>query len=125
MTILTAIAERSLLAFGLLLLLLQLLAHEVGYRIGRRQNRNSHVRSETTAIVQGGILGLLAFVLALTLSFASSRFNERRQGTLVEANAIGTAWLRATAIGQPRGEEIARLLEQVHAGAVRFRPNRR
>ena len=112
MTILTAIAERSLLAFGLLLLLLQLLAHEVGYRIGRRQNRNSHVRSETTAIVQGGILGLLAFVLALTLSFASSRFNERRQGTLVEANAIGTAWLRAAAIGQPRGEEIARLLEQ-------------
>jgi hypothetical protein len=60
----------------------------------------------------GGILGLLAFVLALTLSFASSRFNERREGTLIEANAIGTAWLRAAAIGQPRGDEIARLLEQ-------------
>ena len=31
---------------------------------------------------------------------------------LAEANAIGTAWLRAKAIGQPRGDEIARLLEQ-------------
>ena len=58
------------------------------------------------------LLGLLAFVLALTLSFASERFNERRLGTLAETNAIGTAWLRATAIGQSRGDEIARLLEQ-------------
>jgi hypothetical protein len=40
------------------------------------------------------MLGLLAFVLALTLSFANSRFSERIQGTLNEANAIGTAWLR-------------------------------
>ena len=35
-----------------------------------------------------------AFVLALTLSFANTRFSERRAGTLAEANAIGTAWLR-------------------------------
>ena len=59
----------------------------------------------------GGLLGLLAFVLALTLSFGSARFEERRQGTLAEANAIGTAWLRAEATGHPRGSEIARLLE--------------
>jgi hypothetical protein len=58
------------------------------------------------------MLGLLAFVLALTLSFANSRFNERVQGTLNEANAIGTAWLRAQAIGHERGPEIARLLEE-------------
>ncbi|MBM3587733.1 MAG: hypothetical protein FJX33_07990 [Alphaproteobacteria bacterium] len=62
-------------------------------------------------MVVGGMLGLLAFVLALTLSFASSRFEERRQGTLMEANAIGTAWLRAKAIGHPRGEEVAKLFE--------------
>src|SRR5262249_38689296 len=55
---------------------------------------------------------LLAFVLALTLSFANSRFSERVQGTLSEANAIGTAWLRAEAIGHPRGPEIAKLLEE-------------
>jgi len=51
-------------------------------------------------------------VLALTLSFASNRFNERRHGTLVEANAIGTAWLRAVAGDQPRGDEIVPLIEQ-------------
>ncbi|HKD74154.1 MAG TPA: hypothetical protein VKB76_01615 [Ktedonobacterales bacterium] len=46
------------------------------------------------------------------LSFANSRFTERVQGTLSEANAIGTAWLRADAIGHERGLEIARLLEE-------------
>jgi hypothetical protein len=112
MAMLIAIAERSLLAFGILLLILQLLAHEVGYWLGCRQQRKSDGRSEGAGIVVGGILGLLAFVLALTLSFASNRFNERRHGTLVEANAIGTAWLRAVAVGQPRGDEIARLIEQ-------------
>jgi hypothetical protein len=56
-------------------------------------------------------MGLFAFVLALTLSFANTRFTERQAGTLAEANAIGTAWLRAGAIGHPHGDEIARLLE--------------
>jgi hypothetical protein len=46
------------------------------------------------------------------LSFANSRFSERVQGTLSEANAIGTAWLRAEAIGHVRGPEIAKLLEE-------------
>ena len=50
-------------------------------------------------------------MLALTLTFSSERFQERRQGTLADANAIGTAWLRAKAIGQPEGDAIARLLE--------------
>ena len=58
------------------------------------------------------MLSLLAFVLALTLSFANSRFSERVQWTLAEANGIGTAWLRAQAIGHVRGPEIARLLEE-------------
>jgi hypothetical protein len=120
MTVLTALAEWSLVAFGALLLLAQLVAHEVGFRIGFRQRGRADGRAESAAIVVGGILGLLAFVLALTLSFASGRFNERRQGTLIEANAIGTAWLRAAAIGQPRGDEIARLLVQYTQARLDF-----
>ena len=74
--------------------------------------RRGAAPAEGIGVLVGGLLGLLAFVLALTLSFASERFNERRAGTLAEANAIGTAWLRATAIGQPRGDEIAKRLEE-------------
>src|SRR5215831_5709190 len=112
MMMLAKIAAWSFLAFGALLLVAQLAAHEVGFLIGRRQAERRDVPGEGIGVLVGGLLGLLAFVLALTLSFASERFNERRAGTLAEANAIGTAWLRAKAIGEQRGDEIARLLEQ-------------
>ena len=104
------IAQRSVFAFGLMLLVVQLLAYELGNWLGRRRRAEGEV--EGVGAVVGSMLALLAFVLALTLSFASTRFTERRAGTLAEANAIGTAWLRARAIGGPHGTEIARLLEE-------------
>jgi len=56
MAMLMAIAERSLLAFGISLLILQLLAHEAGYWLGCRQQRKSDGRSESTGIVSVGFL---------------------------------------------------------------------
>ncbi|MEW9805105.1 hypothetical protein [Mesorhizobium marinum] len=110
MSLVAAIAERSVVAFGLLLFLFQMLAHEVGYRLGRRDNKRSGGNPETVGVVVGGMLALLAFVLALTLSFSNTRFGELRRGSLAETNAISTAWLRAKAIGDERAETIADLL---------------
>ena len=112
MSLLATIAAWSLLAFALLLFVFQLGAHEFGYQIGRWRAARRAAQADSVGVVVGGMLALLAFVLALTLSFASNSFSERRARTLAEANAIGTAWLRAQAIGGPRGSEIARLLEQ-------------
>ena len=106
-----AIASLGVVAFGLALVLFQVLAKEVGYFFGQRMAQRYESPGEGVGVVVGGMLGLLAFVLALTLSFSSARFQERREGTLAEANAIGTAWLQAHAVGHPRGAEIARLLE--------------
>jgi hypothetical protein len=112
-TVLATIAEWSVLAFAFLLWVTQMMAHGAGYWFGLRcRARGDEGHADGVNIVVGGMLGLLAFVLALTLSFANSRFSERVQGTLSEANAIGTAWLRAEAIGHDRGPEIARLLEE-------------
>src|ERR1700756_3995130 len=98
MSVLVAIANWSVIAFALLLWVAPMLAHEAGYWIGsRRRARGGEVQAEGVGVVVGGTLSLLAFVLALTLSFANSRFSERVEGTLSEANAIGTAWLRAEA----------------------------
>ncbi|WP_198376777.1 hypothetical protein [Neoroseomonas rubea] len=105
------LAAFSGLAFAAVLLLIQALAKEVGYLFGRRLALRNENPGEGVSVVVGGMLGLLAFVLALTLSFSSARFQERREGTLAETNAIGTAWLQAQAIGHARGAEIARLLE--------------
>jgi len=112
MTLLGEILAFSLLAFWLLLFSLQWVAQAIGAWLGRRRVAGGAAPAEGVGVVVGGMLGLLAFVLALTLSFATTRFEERRQGTLMEANALGTAWLRAKAIGHPRGEDLARLFEE-------------
>lgn len=101
-----------MLGFGIVLLVGQLFAHEIGYRLGIRGKERAAGQGENVGVVVAGLLALLAFVLALTLSTATSRFNDRRQDALAEANAIGTAWLRATAIGSPQAMEIARLLDE-------------
>ena len=105
------LAAYSVLAFAGVLVLIQAVAKEAGYLFGRRAALRDENPGEGVGVVVGGMLGLLAFVLALTLSFSSTRFQERRDGTLAEANAIGTAWLQAQAVGHPRATEIARLLE--------------
>jgi hypothetical protein len=109
MWLLVEIARYSLLGFAAVVFLLQLAAREIGYAIGRRAAR-PEAPAEGVGVVVTSMLGLLAFVLGLTLAYANTRFQERRQSTLVEAQSIGTSWLRATAIGNPEGVEIARLL---------------
>ncbi|EJJ29457.1 hypothetical protein [Rhizobium sp. CF142] len=111
MDVLRDLAAWSTLAIAAILLIVQLLAHEIGYRLGTVSKTGVPGQAENVGVVVAGMLGLLAFVLALTLSYSTARFNERRQGTLAEANAIGTAWLRATAIGSPQAVDVARLLE--------------
>ena len=111
MALIAETAAWSVAAFGLVLFAAQKLARETGYWLGRRHAARHDGLAEGVGVVVGAMLGLLAFVLALTLSFASTRFAERRAGTLGEANAIGTAWLRAEAVDHPRSAEIARLLE--------------
>ena len=110
----------SLAGFGLVLLLLQIAAREIGYWFGRRSAMRSEAAPEGVGVVVGSMLALLAFVLALTLSFANNRFSEREAGALAEANAIGTAWLQAGAIGHPRGDEIARLIKDYAAVRAAF-----
>ena len=112
MTYLADIADWSILVLALLLFMVQWLSYEAGGWFGRRYAARNDSPPEGIGVVVGGLLGLLAFVLALTLSYANNRFAERRAGTLAEANAISTAWLRAEVMGHPRGDEIARLLEE-------------
>lgn len=112
MELLARLAAWSVLAFSVLLFASQLLAHWVGHVLGQRERgARGTGEAEGVGLVVGGLLGLLAFILALTLSYGSTRFHERRAGALAEANAIGTAWLRAEALDHPRAHQIARLLE--------------
>jgi hypothetical protein len=115
MWLLSSVLGIGLWLFALLHLAVQLAAKEAGYvigrRIGARRGKQASAESEAAGFVVTGLLGLLAFVMALSIAFAQARFEDRRSASLEEANAIGTAWLRAHAVGHPRGALIASQLE--------------
>lgn len=60
----------------------------------------------------GAMLGLLAFFLAFTFGMTAARFEARKQLVLDEANAIGTAYLRAGLLPPAHGLGMRRLLRE-------------
>src|SRR3712207_1874890 len=111
-SMLSTLADRGLLPLGALLLALLLASNEIGYRLGRRRAAQRTEAQETNmGMLTTGMLGLLAFTLGLTISIAESRYEARRDLVVTEANAIGTAWLRAGFVRGPEGAEIRRELE--------------
>lgn len=110
MSYVVALASWSMLGLGIVFFVAQVVAREVGHFCARRFAREQE--PDGVGILVGGMLGLMAFVLGLTLSFANSRFAERRAGALEEANAIGTAWLRAQSLDHPRAAAIGNMLEE-------------
>lgn len=89
------------------------IAIEAGYRFGGwRHARAAEEKESPVGAMVGSILGLLAFLLAFTFSLAASRFDDRREAVLEEANAIGTTYLRARLLPEPERIEMARLLRE-------------
>jgi hypothetical protein len=64
-------------------------------------------------------MGLLAFMLAIAFGASNSRLDERRHLVLDEANAIGTAYLRADVLPQPERDEMRCLLANYVAGRLK------
>jgi hypothetical protein len=86
---------------------------EIGFRISKRHQKSGNVDDgmiSGAATLTGGMLALVAFMLGLTINFAQSRYELRRSDVLLEANAIGTAWLRAKLVGGEEGEAVAALI---------------
>ena len=63
-----------------------------------------------TGPVVAASLGLLAFMLAFTFGAVTKRYDDRKQLVLDEANAIGTACLRADLLPEPDRDSVRRLL---------------
>lgn len=119
-SVVLGIAAQGLVWLWLCLVALQAVASALGRQAGKRLAGTSQTRAETTGLVTGGVLALTAFVLALTLSFGTGRMAERRLGALEEANAIGTAWLQAKALSDPRAAGISLLLEDYAQTRLEF-----
>jgi hypothetical protein len=82
----------------------------------RRGARSNAVKKEgedeelQEGYVVSGILGLGAFLVAITFSMAVDRFDSRRALVLEEANAIGTVYLRTQLLDEPYRTEISGML---------------
>jgi len=67
----------------------------VGRRSGMaRLARGPEELPRGVGLVEGAVFALLGLIIALTFAGALSRFQDRRQLIIEEANAIGTAYLR-------------------------------
>lgn len=88
-------------------------AGEVGRRVGAalRQAREA-VDEKHADLMLGTLLALLGLLLAFTYSFALARLDARKAALLTEANALGTAFLRADLLPEPGRDALrGRLLE--------------
>lgn len=100
-------------AAAIALIALVLISLELGFRLGRRAAADSD-RSAPGQIgsIQGALLGLLGLLLAFSFSAAGSRFLERQDLIVREANAIGTAFLRADLLDEPHRNELRTSLQR-------------
>ena len=82
----------------------------LGALAGRYVRTHSEAYREPIGAVQGALLGLVGLILAFGLSLAVGRYQDRRTDVVTDANAIGTAYLRAQTIAEPgRSDSLALL----------------
>ncbi|MGD9402933.1 MAG: hypothetical protein PVF95_11775 [bacterium] len=92
--------------------LLFLLAAEAGFRLGRHRCHLAEAKISHAGAIIAATLALMAFMLAFTFSMGGSRFDARRHLVVDEANAVGTAYLRAAMLQEPQRTEIRDLLRE-------------
>ena len=88
-------------------------AAEIGFHLGQwRKQRSKDEEKGQTGALMGAALAMLAFLLAFTFGMAGSIHNARKSVLLEEANAIGTAYLRAQILPEPYSSKIKGLLQE-------------
>jgi hypothetical protein len=110
----TALLDQiPIVGFAALFVVVTLACYEIGFRIGRWwQDREPGEQEGPTDMLVGSLLALMAFVLAITMGMAADRFDARRGLVVEEANAIGTAYLRADYLPVAEAEEVKALLRE-------------
>jgi hypothetical protein len=91
-----------------------------GALAGHYLRDHSEVFREPIGVVQGALLGVVGLILAFGLSLAVGRYQDRRGEVVADANAIGTAYLRAQTIPEPQRTRSLALLRSYNDLAIRI-----
>jgi hypothetical protein len=79
-----------------------LLAHEIGFRLrALAKDRDDKGWQKQVHDTRNQIAFLLSLLIGFAMSMALSRFDERKQLVVDEANAVGTAYLRTATQAEP------------------------
>src|SRR3954451_9146379 len=84
----------------------------LGIWIGHVTSLRATGLKEPLGIMQASLVGLVALLLAFGLTMAVGRYETRRQVMVLEANAIGTTYLRAQTLSEPTRTESLGLLKR-------------
>jgi hypothetical protein len=95
-------------------------AHEFGFWLGSRTRSADEPFDRQVALVRASTAALVAFLIGFAFSGAASRFIERLDIIIKEANALGTAYLRADAIAEPQRGEVKAALREYTADRVKL-----
>jgi hypothetical protein len=107
-----------LVALGLIVGVLA--AHEIGFWLGSLTRSADEAFDRQVALVRTSTAALVAFLIGFAFSGAASRFIDRLDIIVKEANALGTAYLRADTIAEPQRGELKAALKEYTADRVRL-----
>lgn len=93
-------------------------AHEIGYALGFLTRSADEPFDRQVGLVRGATGALVAFLIGFAFSGAASRFIDRLDIIVKEANALGTAYLRADTIAEPYRSELKIALKEYTADRV-------
>jgi ABC-type multidrug transport system fused ATPase/permease subunit len=92
----------------------------LGLVVGRALRRHSETLREPFGVVQGALLTLVGLILAFGLAMAVTRYEARRAAVVNDANAIGTAYLRAQTLAEPGRSEALPLYMRYTEASLRL-----
>jgi hypothetical protein len=95
-------------------------AHELGFWLGSLIRSADEPFDRQVALVRASTAALVAFLVGFAFSGAASRFIERLDIIVKEANAVGTAYLRADTIAEPQRGELKAALREYTADRVQL-----
>jgi hypothetical protein len=93
-------------------------AHEIGFWLGSLTRSADEPFDRQIGLVRTSTAALVAFLIGFAFSGAASRYINRVDIIVKEANALGTAYLRADAIAEPERGELKAALKEYTADRV-------
>lgn len=93
-----------------------LVASEIGFRLARvsgEQKDEGFARHFD--VIRSATFALVAFLIGFAFAGAGSRYVDRLDVVVKEANALGTAWLRADVLAEPQRSQLKSTLREYTA----------